>query len=128
MTQLDDNKATYMRFVEILNSQDFDRLPEVLDVDAYREVCVGVMKDWADYDTAVSSVRQVASMMKPPPIQIQHCVAEGDKVFALGSVPTPGGATAALPTYMFDYCRLANGKIVERIQMADMSSMPAFGS
>ncbi len=126
MTQLDDNKATYMRFVEILNSQDFDSLPEVLDVAAYREVCVGVMKDWADYDTAVSSVRQVASMMKAPPIQIQHCVAEGDKVFALASVPTAGPA-AALPTYMFDYCKLANGKIVERIQMADMSSMPAFG-
>lgn len=124
MSELDDNKATYLRFIEILTTQDFDALPEVLDVGAYREVCVGAMQDWADYETAVASVRRIAAMMGSLDIDITHCVAEGDKVFALATVPTPAGSTPkALPTFMFDYVKLAGGKIVERVQMADLSGM-----
>ncbi len=35
------NKQVYRRFIELLNEQNFDALPEVVNVEKYHEVCVG---------------------------------------------------------------------------------------
>ena len=121
MTQADDNKATYLRFMEILGTHDFDALPEVLDVEKYREVCVGVTQGWVDYDTAVASVRQIAAMMGKIEVDLRSLLAEGDTVMALAAAPGGDSNGSGAPRFMFDYVKLADGKIVERVQMADMT-------
>ena len=37
----EEDKRVYERFAEILNAQDFEGLPEVVDPERYREICVG---------------------------------------------------------------------------------------
>ena len=127
MGQLDENRATYRRFIDILNSQEFDALPEVLDTATYREICVGATPGWVDYDLAVASVRQIIASMNDINVRIDDCVAEDDKVFARSTVTgTSTGPMMGMPptnkrmeAYMFDYVKLKDNRIVERIQMAD---------
>ena len=37
----EENKRVYARYIELLNAQDFDALPEVVDPERYKEICVG---------------------------------------------------------------------------------------
>jgi steroid delta-isomerase-like uncharacterized protein len=143
MDRLEENKAIYRRFIDLLNSQKFDDLPEVLDPGAYREICVGAMQDWAAYDEAVASVRQVVAAVNDTHVNIEDMVAEGDKVYARATVTgTNTGSLMGMPptnktfqARMFDYVKIDGGRIVERIQMADnmgmmqqlMGGMPGMG-
>jgi steroid delta-isomerase-like uncharacterized protein len=131
MDRLEENKATYRRFVDILNAKEFEALPEVVDVDAYREICVGATPGWVNYDDAVTSVQQIAESMGDINVRIDDCVAEGDRVFARATVTgTNTGPMMGMPptnkgfeAYMFDYVKVNDGRIVERIQMADNMGM-----
>jgi steroid delta-isomerase-like uncharacterized protein len=143
MDQLEENKATYRRFVDLLNSQKFDDLAEVVDPSAYREICVGAMPGWVGYDDALTSVRQVVESMNDVNIHIEDIAAEGDKVFARATVRgTNTGSLMGMPAtnksfevFMFDYVKIDGGRIVERVQMADnmgmmqqiMGGMPGMG-
>lgn len=54
-TRPGEKKRVYRRFVELLNAQDFDSLPEVADPEAYREICVGFTPGWVNLTDAISS-------------------------------------------------------------------------
>jgi predicted ester cyclase len=131
MGQLDDNKATYRRFIDILNSQQVDALPEVVDTGAYREICVGATPGWVDYEAAVASVQQIFASMGDINVSIDDCAAEDDKVFARNTVtatntgPMMGmpATNKAMQAYMFDYVKLRDNRIVERIQLSDNMGM-----
>jgi steroid delta-isomerase-like uncharacterized protein len=131
MGDLEDNKATYRRFVDTLNRQDLDALPEVVDTATYREICVGAMPDFVDYDAAIASVKTVFTAMPDVVIHVEDCIAEGDKVFARNKVTgTSLGPMMGMPPSgrsfsadMFDYVKVQDGKIVERIQLPDNMGM-----
>ena len=131
MDRLEENKATYRRFVAILNGKRFDELPGVVDVWAYREICVGAAPGWMTYDEAMGSVNQIVESMGDITIRIDDCVAEDDKVFARDTVTgTNTGPMMGMPptnkrfeTCMFDYVKVHDGRIVERIQLGDNMGM-----
>lgn len=131
MSQLDDNKATYRRFIDVLNSKQFDALPDVVDPGTYREICVGATPGWVDYDAAVASVQQIVAFMDDVNVRIDDCVAEDDKVFARNTVTgTNTGSMMGMPptnksvsTYMFDYVKVKDNRIIERIQLGDNMGM-----
>jgi predicted ester cyclase len=143
MERLEENKATYRRFIDLLNSQKFDDLPEVVDPSTYREICVGATPGWVDYEQAVVSVRGIVESMNDVTVHLEDMVAEGDKVFARATVTgTNTGSLMGMPptnksfqAHMFDYVKIDGGRIVERIQMADnmgmmqqlMGGMPGMG-
>ena len=129
-TGLEQNKQTYRRYIELLNEQDFDALPEVVDPERYREICVGFTPGWVNLTDAVSSLRQVLGGIPDLNARIEDCVAEGDKVYARLTVSgTNSGRFYGVPATngayevsMFDYATIEDGKIVERIQQSDTLS------
>ena len=131
MGDVDSNKETYRRFVQLLNTKDFAALPEVVDEGAYREICVGAMPDWVGYDAAVASAQGILAGMPDMTIDIEDCVAEGDKVYARAFVTgTNTGSMMGMPATgkpfkirMFDYVQVRDGRIVERVQMGDNMGM-----
>ena len=53
------NKRVYRRYIELLNAQDFDSLPEVIAHDRYKEICVGFTPGWVNL-TYASGVLEIA--------------------------------------------------------------------
>jgi predicted ester cyclase len=129
-THLDQNKRVYRRYIELLNAQDFDSLPEVADPEAYREICVGFTPGWVNLTDAVTSLKQVLAGIPDLNASIDDLVAEDDRVYARRTVRgTNAGrfygipaTTRAYEVNMFDYATIRDGRIVERIQQSDTLS------
>ncbi|MGB3682048.1 MAG: ester cyclase [Rubrobacteraceae bacterium] len=125
-----ENKRIYRRYIELLNAQKLDSLSEVVDPEKYREICVGFTPGWVDLPEAVDSLDKVVAGIPDLHARIEDCVAEDDKVYARLTVTgTNSGNFYGIPatggTYevnMFDYARIEDGKIVERIQQSDTLS------
>ncbi len=126
----DKNKQIYARYIELLNAQDYDALPEVVDPERYREICVGFTPGWVSLPQAVASLRRVVTGIPDLKARIDDSVAEDNKVYARLTVTgTNAGPFYGIPatggTYevsMFDYARIEDGRIVERIQQSDTLS------
>lgn len=126
----EENKQVYTRYIEILNAQDFGALPEVVDPERYREICVGFTPGWVDLEEAITSLKKVVVGIPNLHAHIEDVAADGDKVYARLTVTgtNAGRFFGALPTgrsyqaSMFDYARLEDGRIVERIQQSDTLS------
>ncbi len=127
------NKKVYARYVELLNAQDFGALDEVVDPERYREICVGFTPGWVDLPKAVASLEKVVGAIPNLNARIDDMVCEGDRVYARLTVTgtNTGRFFGAPPTgrayevSMFDYARLEDGRIVERIQQSDTLSQLA---
>jgi predicted ester cyclase len=123
----EENKRVYARYVELLNAQDFAALPEVVDPGRYREICVGFTPGWVDLPEAVASLEKVVGGIPDLNARIDDLVSEDGKVYARLTVTgtNTGRFFGAPPTgrryeaSMFDYARLEDGRIVERIQQSD---------
>lgn len=126
----DENKRIYARYIELLNAQDYDSLPEVVDPERYREICVGFTPGWVQLPQAVTSLQKVVTGIPDLKARIDDCIAEGNKVYARLTVTgTNSGRFYGIPatggTYevsMFDYAKIEHGRIVERIQQSDTLS------
>ena len=126
----EENKRVYARYIELLNAQDFAALPEVVDPGRYREICVGFTPGWVDLPEAVASLEKVVGGIPDLNARIDDLVSEDDKVYARLTVTgtNTGRFFGAPPTgrryeaSMFDYARLEDGRIVERIQQSDTLS------
>ena len=124
------NKRIYARYIELLNAQDYDALSEVVDPARYREICVGFTPGWVNLPEAVTSLRRVVTGIPDLSARIDDCIAEGDKVYARLTVTgTNAGPFYGIPatggTYevsMFDYAKIEDGRVVERIQQSDTLS------
>jgi predicted ester cyclase len=124
----EENKRVYERYIGLLNAQDFAALPEVVDPDRYREICVGFTPGWVDLPKAVASLEKVVVGIPDLNARIEDVVSEGEKVYARLTVTgtNTGRFFGAPPTgrsyeaSMFDYAR-----IVERIQQSDTLSQLA---
>ena len=123
----EENKRVYERYVGLLNAQDFGSLDEVVDPERYREICVGFTPGWVDLPEAVASLKKVVGSIPDLNARIDDVVAEGGKVYARLTVTgtNSGRFFGAPPTgrsyeaNMFDYARIEDGRIVERIQQSD---------
>src|SRR5215212_5503615 len=124
------NKRVYTRYIELLNAQDFEALPEVVDPERYREICVGFTPGWVDLQKAVASLEKVVGGIPDLNARIDDLVAEDGKVYARLTVTgtNSGRFFGAPPTgrsyevSMFDYAKVEDGRIVERIQQSDTLS------
>jgi predicted ester cyclase len=105
-------------------------LPEVVDPERYREICVGFTPGWVNLQEAVASLERVSGGIPDLNARIDDLVAEGDKVYARLTVmgTNTGRFFGAPPTgrsyevSMFDYARSEDGRIVERVQQSDTLS------
>ena len=126
----EENKRTYARYIEILNAQDFDALPEVVDPGRYKEICVGLTPGWVNLEDAITAFKRVPLGIPDLHARIDDLAAEDDKVFARLTVTgtNTGPFFGAPPTgrsyevNMFDWARFEDGRIVERIQQSDLLS------
>lgn len=124
---LEQNKQTYRRFIELLNTKNFEALSEVTDPANYKEICVGFTPGWVNMADAIQSLQKVLVGIPDLQAQLEDVIAEDDKVYARLKVRgthkgTLFGMPATHKTYevqMFDYARIENGKIIERIQQSD---------
>jgi predicted ester cyclase len=131
-------KRIYARYIELLNAQDYEGLGEVVDPGRYREICVGFTPGWVDLPEAVSSLKQVTVGIPDLAARIDDSVAQADddaggvdgRVYArLTATGTNAGRFYGAPptgrsyeVSMFDYARIEDGQIVERIQQSDTLS------
>ncbi len=126
----EENKRVYERYIELLNAQEFGALGEVVDPGRYREICVGFTPGWVNLPEAVASLEKVVGGIPDLNARIDDVVSEDDKVYAPLTVTgtNTGRFFGAPPTgrpyeaSMFDYARIEDGRIVERIQQSDTLS------
>ena len=99
-------------------------------IERYRESCVGFTPGWVDLQAAVASLERVVGGIPDLNARIDDLVSEGDKVYARLTVTvTNSGKFFGAPSTgrscevsMFDYARLEDGSIVERVQQSDALS------
>ena len=111
-----------------MNRQDLDAAAKLLDPHRYRENCVGFTHGFVGWEDANASIRQVWQGLPNLNVELHNVVATGD--VALGRGTVRGTATGRLygapatkrsfESSVFDYVRLENGLIVERVQQADV--------
>jgi predicted ester cyclase len=122
--------AVYRRFIEAVNRQDLDTATRLIDVHRYRENCVGFTRGFVGWEDAKTSIRKVWQGLPNLTVELQHVASNGDVALAQGTVR--GTATGRLygapatkrffEANFFDFVRVADGLIVERIQQADILS------
>lgn len=123
-----DPAAVYRGFLDAVNRQDLDEAERFVDVERYRENCVGFTKGEVDWADAKASVREVFKGIPNLHVQILDLATGPDFVLAHGvaSGTNTGrlyGAPATKHDYevsYFDFVRLDGGLIVHRIQQADV--------
>ncbi len=126
----EEDKRVYARYIELLNAQDYESLPEVVNPERYREICVGFTPGWVGLDEAVSSLKRVVVGIPDLHARIDDSVAEDGRVYAKLTVTgTNSGRFFGMPATgrpyevsMFDYAKIEDGRIVERIQQSDTLS------
>jgi predicted ester cyclase len=118
----------YRGFLEAVNRQDLDEAERFIDVDTYRENCVGFTRGFVAWDEAKKSVRTVWKGLPDLHVELHEVLGDGDVALARGTVSGTAtgrlyGAPATKRSYQasfFDYVRVEDGRIVERVQQADV--------
>jgi len=126
---LDTGAATiYRGFIEAVNRQDLEGAGRFVDAARYRENCVGFTHGFVDWGQAKESVRQVWKGLPDLRVELAQILADGDVALAHGTVRGTAtgrlyGAPATKRSFeasFFDYVRVEDGRIVERVQQADV--------
>ena len=118
----------YRGFIEAVNRQDLEAAERFVDATRYRENCVGFTHGFVGWDEAKASVRQVWKGLPDLRVELAQILADGDVALAHGTVR--GTATGRLygapatkrpfEASFFDYVRVEDGQIIERVQQADV--------
>jgi len=120
----------YRGFIDAVNRQDLDAADQCVDGSRYRENCIGFTQGFVDWEQSKASIRRVWEGLPDLRAALPHIMADGDIVLAHGTVRGTAtgrlyGAPATKRRYeanCFDYVRIDDGRIVERIQQADVLS------
>ena len=118
----------YRGFLDAVNRQDLAAAEQFVDVARYRENCVGYTHGFVDWGQAAVSVRQVWKGLPDLRVELHEVTVAGDTALAHGTVRGTAtgrlyGAPATKRSFeanFFDYVRIEDGRIVERIQQADV--------
>jgi predicted ester cyclase len=118
----------YRGFLEAVNRQDLEEAERFVNVDRYRENCVGFTRGFVAWDEAKKSVRTVWRGLPDLRVELHEVLGNGEVALARGTVSGTAtgrlyGAPATKRSYQasyFDYVRVEDGRIVERVQQADI--------
>jgi predicted ester cyclase len=118
----------YSGFIDAVNRQDLEGAEQFVDPARYRENCVGFTHGFVDWEEAKKSVRQVWKGLPDLKVELAHIAADGDVAPAHGTVRGTAtgrlyGAPATKRSFeasFFDYVRVEDGQIVERVQQTDV--------
>jgi predicted ester cyclase len=118
----------YRGFIDAVNNKDLEAADQFVDASRYRENCIGFTRGFVDWEQAKASIRQVWKGLPDLRVELPDIMAGDDVVLAHGTVR--GTATGRLygapatkrpfEASFFDYVRVADGRIVERVQQADV--------
>jgi predicted ester cyclase len=118
----------YRGFIDAVNCQDLEAAARFVDAARYRENCVGFTHGFVDWEQAKESVRKVWKGLPDLRVELAQVLAGSDVALAHGTVR--GTATGRLygapatkrpfQASFFDYIRVDNGQIIERVQQADV--------
>lgn len=118
----------YTGFIDAVNRKDLQEAARFVDAARYRENCVGFTHGFVDWEEAKKSVRQVWKGLPDLRVELDQVLTGGDVALAHGTVRGTAtgrlyGAPATRRSFQasfFDYVRIDDGRIVERIQQADV--------
>jgi predicted ester cyclase len=118
----------YAGFIDAVNRYDLEAAARFVDADRYRENCVGFTRGFVDWEEAKKSVRQVWKGLPDLRVELDQVHASGDVALAHGTVRGTAtgrlyGAPATKRSFQasfFDYVRIEDGRIIERVQQADV--------
>jgi len=118
----------YQGFIDAVNRQDLEGAAQFVDAARYRENCVGFTHGFVDWQEAQTSVRQVWKGLPDLRVELDQVLTSGDIALAHGTVRGTAtgrlyGAPATKRSFQasfFDYVRIDNGQIIERVQQADV--------
>jgi predicted ester cyclase len=118
----------YQGFIEAVNRQDLEAAGRFVDAARYRENCVGFTPGFVGWEQAKDSVRKVWKGLPDLRVELAQVLAGADIALAHGTVR--GTATGRLygapatkrpfEASFFDYVRVDDGQIIERVQQADL--------
>jgi len=120
--------GVYHGFIDAVNRQDLDEAAKFVDPARYRENCVGFTRGFVDWDQAKESIRRVWKGLPDLRVELAQVMADGDVALAHGTVRGTAtgrlyGAPATRRSFeasFFDYVRVQDGLIIERVQQADV--------
>src|SRR6516225_1143464 len=123
-----DAGQVYTGFIDAVNRQDLDGAAHFVDVVRYRENCVGFTRGFVGWEDAKASVRKVWQGLPDLRVELSRVLADAEVAVAHGTVRGTAtgrlyGAPAtkrAFEASFFDYVRVDSGRIVERVQQADV--------
>jgi len=115
-------------FIDAVNRQDLEGAGRFVDAARYRENCVGFTHGFVGWEEAKESVRRVWKGLPDLRVELAHVLADGDVAVAHGTVRGTAtgrlyGAPATRRSFeasFFDYVRVDDGRIIERVQQADV--------
>jgi predicted ester cyclase len=115
-------------FIDAVNRQDLEAAAQFVDAARYRENCVGFTHGFVDWQEAQKSVHQVWKGLPDLRVELDQVLASGDVALAHGTVRGTAtgrlyGAPATKRSFQasfFDYVRVDDGRIIERVQQADV--------
>ena len=118
----------YRGFIEAVNRQDLEAAGRFVDAARYRENCVGFTHGFVGWQEAKDSVRKVWKGLPDLRVELAQVLADGEVALAHGTVRGTAtgrlyGAPATKRSYQasfFDYVRVEDGQIIERVQQADV--------
>ena len=118
----------YRGFIDAVNRKDLDEAERFVDPERYRENCVGFTHGFVRWDVAKESIRLVWKGI--PDLHVELPQILGDESVALAHGTVTGTATGRLygapatkrgyEASFFDFVRVDDGRIVERVQQADV--------
>ena len=118
----------YMEFLTALNDKNLSDAERCVDQVRYRENCVGFTPGWVDWPGAKESIEVVWKGLPDLRVELDRVVSDDDAAIAHGVVRGTAmgrlyGAPATKRSFeasFFDYVRVADGLIVERVQQTDV--------
>ena len=124
----EQNKEIFRRFIDLLNKRRLGELDEVVNPQRYHEQCIGYAPGWMNLREAKENLRKVYRAIPDLHARVESMVAEGNTVTARVTITgTQEGSLFGIPAtgrfYQvngFDMVEIENGKIVRRIQQADV--------
>src|SRR5215470_9288283 len=118
----------YQGFIDAANRQDLEAAAQFVDVQRYRENCVGFTRGFVGWDDAKASLREVWKGLPNLRVELHNLIAAEDVALARGTVRGTAmgrlyGAPATKRSFeasFFDFVRVQDGLIIERVQQADV--------
>ena len=124
MQDISETEAAYRRYHDVIRrGAPREEFAGVVDMDTYREECVGFTPGWVDAEGALQSFARVTGALRDLQVDFDELNVVGDRVFARlrvsATLPGPGPDPTApsgrrVTLQGADFVSVRNGRVVER--------------